>query len=247
MKTTTNPAQNASPAITVIPYAALGHNDYGWLNARYHFSFGEYHNPARMGFGALRVVNDDIIGPNTGFDTHPHKDMEIITYVRSGAITHRDNMGNEGKTEAGDVQVMSAGTGIRHSEKNAENIPTTLYQIWIIPREKGVTPGWDARQFPKEPITSGALPILVSGHPEDAGKDVMHIHADASISGGRLTMGTTITQPLRNLGYLLISEGTVEVNGTPMNHGDGAEITGADTVTIRALTDAELVLIDVPA
>jgi redox-sensitive bicupin YhaK (pirin superfamily) len=232
--------------ITIKPYESLGNYDFGWLNARYHFSFGHYYDPKRMGFGALRVVNDDIVAPNTGFDTHPHKDMEIITFVRSGAITHRDSTGNEGRTEAGDVQVMSAGTGIEHSEKNAEDVATTLFQIWIMPREKGVAPRWDARQFPKKPVND-ALPLLVSGRESDKDKGALFIHADASVYGGRLEKGTTITQNLDALGYMLISEGSVEIDGQFAERGDAAQIEGAKTVTIKALEDSELVLIDVAA
>ena len=125
--------------IKVYPYEKLGNHDFGWLNARYHFSFARYYNPERTGFGKLLVINDDIVHAHSGFDTHPHADMEIITYVRAGAITHRDSTGNEGRTAAGDVQVMSAGTGIAHSEHNEEDEDTRLYQIWIAPREKGMT------------------------------------------------------------------------------------------------------------
>lgn len=232
--------------ITIIPYKDLGHSDYGWLNAHYHFSFGEYHNPARMGFGALRVINDDIVAPDTGFDTHPHKDMEIITYVRTGAITHKDSTGNIGRTEAGDVQVMSAGTGIQHSERNAEKIPTNLYQIWIIPREKGVAPRWDAKAFPKTPVND-SLALLVSGRKEDEGTDALLIHADAAIYGGRLNKSTTITQPLKELGYLLVSEGSITLEGQVLNKGDGAQIRDLKALTITAETEAEIVLIDVAA
>ena len=119
------------------PKDALGRFDFGWLDTRHHFSFGDYHDPDRMGWGALRVWNDDEIAPETGFPAHPHRDMEIITYVRSGAITHQDSLGNTGRTEAGDVQVMSAGSGIRHAEYNLEAGPTQIFQIWIQPRERG--------------------------------------------------------------------------------------------------------------
>lgn len=232
--------------ITVYPYETLGRHNYGWLDARYHFSFGEYHDPQRRGFGALRVINDDIVEAGAGFDPHPHKDMEIITYVRKGAITHQDSMGNEGRTQAGDVQVMSAGTGIVHAEYNREEESTNLYQIWIYPREKGVRPGWDSRRFPKEPVTD-QIPLLVSGRAEDAGKDALYIHQDAALYGGRLKPGATISQPLKNQAYLLVSEGRVGLDGQPMKKGDGAEISGVDHVEITALEDAEILIIDVPA
>ena len=146
--------------ITPIFYHELGQAQHGWLEARHHFSFGQYYNPSRMGFGKLRVINDDIIKAGTGFNTHPHENMEIITYVREGAITHKDNHGNEGRTEAGDVQVMSAGTGIYHSEHNREAIDTHLYQIWIEPNKANVTPSWNAHRFPSS-STEGQLTLLV--------------------------------------------------------------------------------------
>ena len=227
--------------ITPVPFESLGHADFGWLNAHYHFSFSRYHNPQRMGFGKMRVINDDIVQPGTGFDTHPHRDMEIITYVRKGAITHRDSMGNEGKTAAGDVQVMSAGSGIQHSEHNEEAVETQLYQIWIEPRQKGTTPRWDARQFPKEPV-SDELHLLVSGD----GTAPLTIDQDARIFAGRLKAGATITHPLARQAYLLVSEGRVEIDGHVLKQGDGAEITQAEAVTIHAPEAAEILVIEVP-
>lgn len=144
------------------PFASLGHADHGWLDARHHFSFANYYDPARMSWGAIRVWNDDAIAPQTGFPPHPHRDMEIITYVRSGAITHQDSMGNQGRTEAGDVQVMSAGSGVRHAEYNLENETTTLFQIWIEPTRTGGAPSWGAKPFPKGE-RSGQFVTLASG------------------------------------------------------------------------------------
>ena len=229
--------------IKIYPYEELGHRDFGWLDARYHFSFSSYRNPARMGFGALRVINDDIVKAGHGFAPHDHDNMEIITYVRSGAITHKDSEGHEGRTEAGDVQVMSAGSGIEHSEFNHEKTDTTLYQIWILPREQNIKPRWDMRQFPRE-ASNDSLPVLVSGY-SDAGGNVMQINADAAIYGGKLTKGKRITQPLRDQGYLLVSEGRVLVDGQEMKKGDGAEITKLDALTLEALENSEIVLIDV--
>lgn len=229
--------------IKIYPYEDLGRNQFGWLDARHHFSFGHYHNPERMHFGDLRVINDDIIQPHTGFDTHPHDNMEIITFVRSGAITHKDSQGNEGRTEAGDVQVMSAGTGIQHSEQNKEDTETTLYQIWIIPREENVEPRWDAREFPKEPAND-TLPLLVSGDKSDEEHGALYIHADAAIYGGQLSAGSSLNQPLNKDGYLLVSKGKITVNGEEMKQGDGAEITALDVVELSALEDAEILLID---
>src|SRR6478735_12201129 len=127
------------------PFDSLGHANHGWLDTRHHFSFANYYDPARMGWGRIRVWNDDTIGARSGFPPHPHRDMEIVTYVRSGAVTHQDSMGNKGRTAAGDVQVMSAGTGVTHAEYNLENEDTTLFQIWIEPDRAGEAPGWGAR------------------------------------------------------------------------------------------------------
>lgn len=233
--------------IRVFPYDQLGRRQYGWLDARYHFSFGEYHNPQRMGFGLLRVVNDDIVSAGAGFPAHGHQDMEIITYVRKGAISHRDSLGNEGRTAAGDVQVMSAGTGVQHSEYNKESEDTALYQIWIHPRARGLKPRWDARQFPRDAVAANdTLPVLASGYDDDIAAGALAIYQDAAIHGGRLAAGTAVTQPLRHSAYLLVSDGTVTIDGQTLSRGDAAEITEESAVTLAAVTDAEIVLIDVP-
>ena len=231
--------------ITVYPFEQLGHADHGWLNARHHFSFARYYNPERVGFGTLRVINDDRVAAGKGFSTHPHNNMEIITYVRQGAITHRDSMGNEGRTGAGDVQVMSAGTGVFHSEHNLETEDTTLYQIWIEPNKRDVTPRWDAQAFPKTPVES-ALPVLVSGQPEHAATEALFIHQDAAIYGGRLVAGTTVTQTVKHQAYVLASTGSFSVNGKVLKQGDGAEVTGESVLTITAVSDAEILVIDAP-
>lgn len=227
--------------IKVYPYEKLGNVDHGWLNARHHFSFGHYYNPQRMGFGTLRVINDDIIKAGAGFDTHPHKNMEIITYVRTGAITHRDSQGNEGRTQAGDVQVMSAGTGIFHSEFNLESEDTTLFQIWIEPKKLHVKPRWDAHQFPQK-MTNDGLQLLVSGD----GAAPLQIHQDARIYGGKILAETVFEQKIKYQTYIIVSKGEIEVNGTTLKQGDGAEVTKANSVKIAAISDAEVLVIDVP-
>src|SRR6201987_1714004 len=166
-----------SPMIEVKRFAKLGHADHGWLNARHHFSFADYFDPRHTGHGALRVWNDDEIAPNTGFPAHPHANMEIITYVREGAISHQDSLGNKGRTEAGDVQVMSAGHGIRHSEYNLEPTKTKIFQIWIEPNTHGGQPTWGAKPFPKANRSNGKLVTIASGLPGD--KDALPIRADA--------------------------------------------------------------------
>lgn len=231
--------------LTPIRYRELGQFQNDWLHAHYHFSFSEYRNPERMGLGVLRVINDDIVAAGGGFDFHPHRDMEIITYVRRGAITHRDSLGNEGRTAAGDVQVMSAGTGIIHSEENREGEATNLYQIWIHPRQKNVTPRWEQRAFPKMPVQQ-ALSLLVSGRAEDEAKGALYIHQDAAIYGGRLKEGTSIAHPVGEAAYLLVAIGTVEVNGHTLAAGDGLSAEEESTLRITALEETEVLVIDVP-
>lgn len=231
--------------ITHYPYASLGHANHGWLDARHHFSFGMYHNPARRGFGTLLVINDDRIAAGRGFAPHPHRDMEIITYVREGAITHRDSMGNEGCTEAGDVQVMSAGTGIEHSEQNLEAVDTRLFQIWIEPNQRGVKPRWDSAKFPKHPVTN-TLPVLVSGREEDIAAGALMIHQDAAIYAGTILANMAVNAHIKYQAYVLISKGSIIVNSIVMNQGDGAEIMDEKTLHITATTDAEVLVIDAP-
>ena len=161
----------------------LDGGDFGWLKARHHFAVNSAGHPAHGPLGSLVVWNDDEIAPGTGFGLHPHVDMEIISYVREGAVTHRDNAGNSGTTEAGDVQVMSAGTGIRHAEHNAGTVPLKLFQIWLRPRHRGGTPRWDTRAFPQAD-RAGQLVALASGLPEDSG--ALPIRADARVLGATL-------------------------------------------------------------
>ena len=224
------------------PKDQLGSFDFGWLDTRHHFSFGDYHDPNRMGWGGLRVWNDDEIAPNTGFPPHPHADMEIITYVRAGAITHKDSLGNAGRTEAGDVQVMSAGAGIRHAEYNLETGPTRIFQIWILPRERGGAPFWDQKPFPKAD-RSGRFVTLASGY---ADEDALPIRADARVSGATLKAGETATyslDPARHA-YLATTFGEIEVNGVRIDPQDGVAITGEGELFVHALGDAEVVLVD---
>jgi quercetin 2,3-dioxygenase len=231
-----------NPMIDVRPFASLGHADHGWLDARHHFSFAGYHDPARMGWGRLRVWNDDAIAAQSGFPPHPHRDMEIITYVRTGAITHRDSMGNVGRTAAGDVQVMSAGTGVTHSEFNLEDAETTLFQLWILPDELGGQPDWGQRQFPKSD-RSGAFVTLASGI---AGDDALPIRADARVAGATVRAGETVRYDLGpgRHAYLVPAKGAVRVNGVDVGTRDGAAIRDVAQIIVTAVEDAELVLVD---
>lgn len=219
----------------------LGGANHGWLNAKHHFSFAGYYDPEKLSHGELLVINDDCIAPQTGFDTHPHRDMEIITYVRKGAITHQDSKGNKGRTTAGNVQVMSAGTGIFHSEFNLENEETNIYQIWIKPAQKGLVPKWNAAEFPTKPAID-ALPLLVSGD----GKAPLQINQDARVYAGRLDEGRVLTHLITGKAYLLVSQGEVMVNDIHAKKGDGIAVSDEKTVTLNAKTDAELLIIEVP-
>ena len=228
--------------IELRPFNTLGAANHGWLDAHHHFSFASYHDPERVHWGALRVWNDDRIQAGTGFPAHPHNDMEIITYVRTGAITHTDSMGNEGRTEAGDVQVMSAGSGVRHSEFNREDEDTTLFQIWIIPDQRGGEPHWGAAQFPKGD-RSGKFVALASGH---EGDDALPIRANARVLGATVKAGESVTYNAsanRHL-YLVPATGKIRIEDVEANARDGVAITRKDSITITALEDSELVLVD---
>ena len=229
--------------IDIRPFATLGHADHGWLDARHHFSFANYHDPDRMGWGSIRVWNDDTIAAQSGFPPHPHRDMEIVTFVRSGAITHRDSLGNEGRTAAGDVQVMSAGTGITHAEMNLEDEATTLFQIWIIPDRQGEQPGWGQREFPKA-TREGGFEVLASGDAE--ADDALPIRTDAKVAAATLAKGQSAvwnTSGERHQ-YLVAPKGRVTVNGREAQPRDGIAVTGESKIVVEALDDTEIVLVD---
>jgi redox-sensitive bicupin YhaK (pirin superfamily) len=229
--------------IDLRPFDSLGGANHGWLNAKHHFSFAEYHDPARSHWGNLRVWNDDTIAPQTGFPPHPHRDMEIITYVREGAITHKDNLGNSGRTEAGDVQVMSAGTGIRHSEYNLEDHATRIFQIWIVPTRQGEAPSWGAKPFPKGD-RSGKFVILASGYGND--NDALPIRTDARVVAATLKAGEVAEYPLGRdrKAYLVPASGAVEIDDVRINARDGAAISDIDVLRVTAIEDSEIVLVD---
>ena len=224
-------------------FDTLGAANHGWLDAHHHFSFVDYHDPKRTNWGNLRVWNDDTIAPNTGFPPHGHRDMEIITYVRSGAITHKDNLGNQGRTEAGDVQVMSAGTGIQHSEYNMEDVATRIFQIWIVPTRASAPPSWGARPFPKGD-RAGQFVTLASGF-EDEG-DSLPLRTEARVLGATIKAGETVEYPLglARKGYLVPAIGAVEIEGQRVNARDGAAISDTAVLRVTALEDSEVVLVD---
>ena len=225
------------------PFAKLGHANHGWLNARHHFSFSSYQDSNRMSWGDLRVWNDDEIEAGSGFAPHGHEDMEIITYVRTGAITHQDSLGNTGRTEAGDVQVMSAGSGVRHSEYNRESETTALFQIWIEPRTRGGDPSWGAKPFPKSG-RSGQFTALASGFAADT--DALPIRAEARVLGATLKAGQSTSYDLApgRHAYLVLAAGSADLNGLALQTRDGAAVRDEGKLTVTALTDAELVLVD---
>jgi redox-sensitive bicupin YhaK (pirin superfamily) len=229
--------------IELRPFNTLGGANHGWLDAKHHFSFADYYDPARVHWGNLRVWNDDTIAPKSGFPPHPHRDMEIITYVREGAITHQDNLGNQGRTEAGDVQVMSAGTGIRHSEYNLEDVTTKIFQIWILPTRNGDAPTWGAKPFPKGD-RSGKFVTLASGYEND--NDALQIRTNARIVGATLKAGETAEYPLGKdrKAYLVPASGAVQIADVRANARDGVAISDLDVLTVTAIEDSEIILVD---
>lgn len=230
--------------IELRPRAELGGARHGWLDTRHHFSFADYHDPLRMHWGRLRVWNDDSIAPQSGFRTHPHRDMEIITYVRKGAITHEDSLGNRGRTVAGDVQVMSAGTGIAHSEYNQEDEVSEIFQIWIYPDRSGLPPSWGTRPFPRGE-RAGAFVTLASGLPGDG--DALPIRASARLVAATLFAGQVAeysVDPGRKV-YLVPARGRIEIGDAIAGTGDGVAIRDEAQLRIKALEDSEVVLVDV--
>ena len=237
--------------IDIRDFSSLGGANFGWLDAKHHFSFGEYYDPKRMGWGALRVWNDDTIAPDTGFPQHPHRDMEIITYVRKGAISHGDHLGNKGRTVAGDVQVMSAGRGIAHSEWNKETEDTQIFQIWILPKSSGGEPRWDTAEFPKGVNTNQLVALAAGGsHAQDG---ALFINQDAAIYGVTLEPGHSVELPLPQgrYAYIVSATGHYEVNGHSVNPRDGVAIKEEETITLTvpqgASEPAEILIADVPA
>ena len=215
--------------------------DGGWLKAKHHFAMGPYGNPTHKAVGNLFVLNDDEIAPHTGFGLHHHENVEIVSYIREGTVTHKDDKGNFGKTHAGDVQVMSAGTGIRHSEQNEEDVPTRLFQIWLRPSASGGIPRWGSKPFPKED-RAGVFVPLVSGRNADR---ALPIRTDAEVYGALLQAGgkTSISFRKGDAGYLVPATGQVDVSGTRLHAREALVIENEETIAITALADSEVVLV----
>ena len=229
--------------ITLRRSAERGHADHGWLKSWHSFSFAEYHDPAHMGWGKLRVINDDIIAPGTGFGMHGHRDMEIVTYVLEGALGHKDSLGNGATIEPGEVQRMSAGTGIRHSEFNHEAARTThLLQIWILPEAQGITPGYEQKRFDAAD-KRGRLRLVASPDGRDG---AVTIHADAAMYAGLFDGAERAELALdpRRLGYLHVARGAVSVNGHALQAGDAAKLDGESRLVVEQGRDAELLFFD---
>jgi quercetin 2,3-dioxygenase len=222
---------------------ARGHANFGWLDSRHTFSFGHYHDPLHMGFGALRVINEDRVSPGAGFDTHGHADMEIISYVLEGALEHKDSIGTGSVIRPGEVQRMTAGTGIRHSEFNASaSEPVHFLQIWIVPAERGLEPGYEQKAF-SEAERSGAWKLVGSREGRDGS---VTIHQDVDLYSSLLANGDTLTfevQPGRRV-WLQVARGTLTANGETLYAGDGLGLTGAGALALTATDDAEVLLFD---
>ena len=220
-------------------------SDYGWLKTYWLFSFAEYYDPNNIQFGALRVFNDDVIDPNSGFPTHPHREMEIVTIVIEGEITHRDSMGNKTVIRAGDVQRMSAGTGLTHSEFNLADTPVHLYQIWILPDEKALKPSYDQKTFRVDAWNNHLLPVASGqGLP-----DVVTFHTDATIFRSHLDSGKSIDFPIQESRRVLIyvTEGDLRVNDHRLKAHDQARIDLEEKLLLIAHAPTDLILIDVPS
>jgi redox-sensitive bicupin YhaK (pirin superfamily) len=226
------------------PFDELPSEDLGWLKARRHFSSPAQDDPSRSGWGCMRVWNDEEIVPNAVLALEAHANVEIITYVREGTVTHRDSLGNECRIEAGNVQVVSAGTGIRHAEYNLEQAPARIFQIWVAPTSPGGSPAWGAQPCPMAE-RSGCFVAIASGF--DSDHDALPIRARARVLNAKLKFGESIEYALREprLAYLVPSSGTVDVNGVRIQARDGAAIKDVDIVTITAIEDADVVMVDV--
>ena len=229
--------------ITVRPADQRGTANLGWLDARHSFSFGHYHDPEHMGFRALRVINEDRIAPAMGFDAHSHRDMEIITYVLDGALEHKDNLGNGSVVRPGEIQRMTAGRGIVHSEHNhSQRAPLHLLQIWIQPEEKGLEPGYEQRPLPAEAM-QGALHLIAG---RDGGNGSVTVHQDVRLYGARLEAGETVSHELDTArhAWLQVARGALTLNGRALRHGDGAAISAETRLDIAADEAAEVLLFD---
>jgi redox-sensitive bicupin YhaK (pirin superfamily) len=233
--------------IKIIKSGEHYHNEENWLSTNWHFSFAHYQDPQKMNFGPLRVFNDDTIQPGTGFGFHPHRDMEIVTYVIDGELEHNDNQGNRGVLQPGEVQRMSAGSGILHSEYNhSKEKPLRLLQMWIFANKHGLDPSWEQRRFVKSERTDKLLPVIVPEHTKDG--QALHIHQDALIYISSLTPGSHVEHTLAKdrKAYVFVIEGRVKLNNNVMETRDAAKIENDNILSIQADRPTELILLDLP-
>jgi redox-sensitive bicupin YhaK (pirin superfamily) len=229
--------------MTVRPSKERGHAQHGWLDSRHTFSFADYHDPQQMGFRALRVINEDKVAPAQGFGTHPHRDMEIISYVLDGALQHKDSIGTGSVIRPGDVQRMSAGTGVAHSEFNASTSePVHFLQIWLVPSQRGIKPSYEQKTFTPEQM-KGRLRVVASPDGRDGG---VSIHSDVVLHAGRLGPGDSAEVALAagRHAWVQVARGKVQVNGTELQAGDGAALANEDKVKIEGRDEAEVLLFD---
>jgi redox-sensitive bicupin YhaK (pirin superfamily) len=227
------------------PADQRGHANHGWLDAHHSFSFASWYDPSKIHFGALRVLNDDIIAGNMGFGTHPHDNMEIITIPLVGALKHRDSMGNEETITAGEIQVMSAGTGIQHSEFNATNETLNLFQIWVFPNKKNVTPRYDQQLLDTAKMKNNFAQIL-SPDPADDG---VWIHQDAWFHLGEFDKGQSANYTVKSANngvYVLVVEGQITINGQVLNKRDALGVWNTDAFAISFNENSKVLLLDVP-
>jgi len=231
--------------IQLRPSSERGHFDFGWLDTYHTFSFGDYHHPDHMGFRVLRVINEDRVQPGQGFGTHPHRDMEIVTVVLEGALEHRDSLGTGSVIRPGEVQCMSAGKGITHSEFNPSKAePVHLLQIWILPDQRGHDPRYDQKKFPAG-TPEGRLQLVVSGSGRDGS---LSIHQDAEIYAGKLADGAEMAHRLRpdRHAWVQVARGALSLDGRRLSAGDGAAVSGQERLSLKAEGPSEALLFDLP-
>ena len=228
--------------LTIRPAAERGHANHGWLDSNFTFSFADYYDPDHMGFRALRVINEDYVAPAMGFGKHPHRDMEILTYVLEGAVKHEDTTGASETLVPGELQHMSAGTGVRHSEMNPSDSETLhLLQIWLIPNQMGIPPKYEQKRFSIQE-QPGKLHLLAS---TDGRDDSFKIYSDAELLAAKLEAGNTVTHQFKyGNGWLQVARGSVEVQGGTLKAGDGLQISNESTLTIASNAGAEFLLFD---
>ena len=233
--------------ISIFPYSELGNHDYGWLDARYHFNFADYYNPEKSGYPPLIVWNDDRIQPGTGFPMHSHRDMEIITYIRQGAITHKDSLGNNGVTKAGEIQIMSAGTGITHSEYNYENAETLLFQIWIQPNQNNIKSRWENVAI--NSYHELGIHPLASGEKELGNSNIIKLFQDASLYLVNGAQKNDLEFELKNgrKMYVVVAKGSTTINKNEVQSRDGVFIKNENKLYFNFKEDSELIFFDLPA